>query len=127
MNTEEIKALIRKEGDYKAFEYRGFKCRILRNSGGLINLCGYVGLPEGHKWFGKGYDDIDVDVHGGLTYARNYLHKQPETDLWWIGFDCAHLGDIAFLEGNYSIGLETYKDMEFVENEIKEMVDQLVD
>lgn len=48
---------------------------------GAVN--GYVHIPKGHPWDGLDYDDIDVDVHGGLTYARN----------GWIGFDTLHSGD----------------------------------
>jgi hypothetical protein len=49
--------------------------------------CGYVGTDD-KAFEGKGYDDIDVEVHGGLTYART------EADgLLWYGFDCAHYGD----------------------------------
>lgn len=48
---------------------------------GAVN--GYVQIPEGHPWHGKSYDDIDVDVHGGLTYGCGE----------WIGFDCMHCGD----------------------------------
>ncbi|WP_075510288.1 hypothetical protein [Mycobacterium ostraviense] len=45
---------------------------------------GYVKIPAGHHWHGLDYDAINVDVHGGLTYA----------DGDWIGFDTAHCGDI---------------------------------
>lgn len=49
--------------------------------------CGYVGVnPEVFK--DKSYDDLDVDVHGGLTYSRD-----EEDGLRWYGYDCAHLGD----------------------------------
>ena len=54
---------------------------------------GYVGVPPGHPWFGKGYNDIDCSVHGGLTYGE---HKAPtfEPDgYYWVGFDCHHRGD----------------------------------
>lgn len=44
---------------------------------------GYVKIPEDHPWHGKDYDDIDVEVHGGLTFAS----------YGWIGFDCLHCGD----------------------------------
>lgn len=49
---------------------------------GAVN--GYVKLPEGHPWLGQDYDNIDVEVHGGLTYANNE----------WIGFDYLHSGDM---------------------------------
>lgn len=38
------------------------------------------------------------DVHGGLTFAGHWRSEKDtpelsEGNLWWIGFDCAHLGD----------------------------------
>ena len=30
---------------------------------------GYAVIPEGHKFHGKHYDEIDVNVHGGLTFS----------------------------------------------------------
>ena len=48
---------------------------------GAVN--GYVRIPESHPWHGLDYDDIDVNVHGGLTYGHGD----------WVGFDCMHLGD----------------------------------
>lgn len=57
---------------------------------------GYVGVPQGHPWWGKDYDHIEADVHGGLTYSRNYLPGEtPATHpgYWWVGFDCLHSDD----------------------------------
>lgn len=54
--------------------------------------CGYVRVPLGHPWHGKGYDDVSVEVHGGLTFAESDVPCDapgPDTD-WWLGFDCAH-------------------------------------
>lgn len=48
---------------------------------------GYVALPKEHPCFGKSYYDIDVKVHGGLTYA------EMEGDFWVVGFDTAHAFD----------------------------------
>ena len=43
---------------------------------------GYVKVPdEGHPWHGKGYDEIDVEAPGGLTFG-----EAPG----WIGFDTLH-------------------------------------
>lgn len=47
----------------------------------------YARVPEGHKWYGKDYDDVPAEVHGGLTYSETY------PDGHWIGFDFAHIGD----------------------------------
>ncbi len=74
-------------------------CLIVRNSHGV--LCGYVGVPKGHPWYEQDYMDIGANVHGGLTYAdhcdgERICHKvEPgeDDDVWWLGFDCNHLGD----------------------------------
>jgi len=76
-------------------EQDGFEWEVTANRIGY--RCGYVRIPPGHPWHGKGYDDVDPcpDVHGGLTFA------EPDTDCgtggednaWWLGFDCAHCGD----------------------------------
>jgi hypothetical protein len=49
---------------------------------------GYVKIPVGHHWYGVGYDDINVEVHGGLTYGGG------EDGFWIGGFDTLHSGDI---------------------------------
>lgn len=57
--------------------------------------CGYVGLPALHALSGKDYSHIEVDVHGGLTFAGK-LDKARDTrvsDRWFLGFDCAHYLD----------------------------------
>ena len=43
------------------------QCVVLTQMG---HRCGYTRIPPGHPWHGKDYDDIDVDVHGGLTFAE---------------------------------------------------------
>lgn len=88
----------------------GYPCLIVR-SGSSGSLCGYVGVPEGHKFHGKHYDteDLrDVNVHGGLTFSdkcspngkeeRSICHVPDpgESDnVWWFGFDTSHCWDIS--------------------------------
>lgn len=57
--------------------------------GGWAN--GYVGVPDGHPWYQKGYDDIEAAVHGGLTYAQ--FNPKFGERLWWVGFDTMHYND----------------------------------
>ena len=77
----------------------------MRNPGGA--LCGYVGVPEGHPSFAVDCGDVAVDVHGGLTFdgfcqegaeSHGICHLvgpgEPDR-VWWLGFDCAHSGDLA--------------------------------
>ena len=37
--------------------------------------------------------ELYFDVHGGITYSNKDDTYPIESDLWWLGFDCAHYGD----------------------------------
>lgn len=42
------------------------------------HLCGYIGVPKGHPWYGKDHDMIEANVHGGLTYfGTEKIHFYP--------------------------------------------------
>jgi hypothetical protein len=122
-------------------EETGLPCLIVRGPSG--SLCGYVGVPPGHLWHGKDYDNCDVDVHGGLTYAdacqttpenRGICHvpSHGEPDhVWWLGFDCAHDGDFSPSYGR-DLGMPTgwggvveYRDVAYVENECRGLAKQI--
>lgn len=123
----------KKRETIKPFEYKGYKCRILRMGEGMdpeyrmFHLCGYVLLTKEDKRYGKDWAEIPYSVHGGITYSSHKLHLQQEEDWWRIGFDCGRAGDI-----NMAFRLErpesgfTYKTMEFVEEELKQLVDQVL-
>lgn len=90
-----------KEPDRLDWEHEGMTCMALRHplSG---HWCGYVGVPPSHPWHGKDYNDCNVEVHGGLTYGAackgNVCHTPKPGEpahLWWLGFDCAHSGDLS--------------------------------
>jgi hypothetical protein len=36
---------------------------------------------------------ILFDVHGSITYSGGKDGYPVESDLWWFGYDCAHVGD----------------------------------
>lgn len=120
----------------------GFPCLIVRTT--LGHLCGYVGVNNQHKYFEKGYDEIPVDIE--LTYSdlcqpstdENqhticHIPGKGETDnIWWLGFDCAHLGEISpgmSFYGNENLGSmckgEIYKNMNYVKKEISSLARQL--
>jgi len=99
-------------------EATGYPCLVVRNRMGA--LCGYVGVPNGHRFHGVGYDDVSIGkvdgeyndedyppAHGGLTFSNKCADGIPENegichvpgpgepdDPWWLGFDCAHGGDL---------------------------------
>jgi hypothetical protein len=106
----------------------GLPCLITRNP--LGHLHGWVGVPEGHPWHGAAADAVDPppEVHGHLTetrppeakgpyqWAMDYQHDEGDPDVWWVGFDCGHLHDLApamqQLEG---LSRRTYRDLAYVE------------
>lgn len=118
----------------------GYPCIIRRNPVGA--WCGYVGVPPGHPYHGKGYNEIDyeeIDIHGGLTYAagcdddpaNGICHIPPPgqpDDVWWFGFDCAHAGDITPGTLRYyrsPIADDVYRDLDYVAAETTRLAAQL--
>jgi hypothetical protein len=114
----------------------GLPCLIVRNNSGA--LCGYVGLPPGHKFYGWNYDDVDVpSPHGGLTYSDFCQHSaeshgichrpgegEPDT-VWWLGFDCAHGGDY-LPAASYRRSIPgSYRDLNYVTQEITQLAAEL--
>ena len=130
------------EPDRVEWVHAGLPCLALRNR--LGNWCGYAAVPPGHALHGKHYDDVDVDAHGGLTYsdgcdgARICHVPAPgePADVWWFGFDCAHLGDIspgmdayARLRGRPPLRFteDSYKDLAYVQAETNSLAKQLAE
>ncbi len=120
------------EPDRKEWTHAGFACLIVR--GGLHGaLCGYVGVPPGHPWHGKKYDEVVADCHGGLTYANHcrgaVCHVpapgEPE-DLYWLGFDHAHAWDLSpAYPSRYGLDSdEVYRDMEYVTEGVESLAQQ---
>jgi hypothetical protein len=129
-------------------EVTGLPCLAVRNerSG---NWCGYVGVGPGHPLYEKEYMDVDIGVHGGLTFAGFcdadrehgicHLPDKGELDaVYWFGFDCHHGGDMApgyearhrdlfrdrpDLERYMNRGV--YRTLEYVKAECKKLAAQL--
>lgn len=97
---------------------------------------GYVLLPHNHPFYNKHYDDIDVNVHGGLTYSNKFesnnfmrwienLKIDGDVTLenfkkfenyWMIGFDTNHAGDSLDSCPKY-----------YVMNEARNLLDQCIE
>ena len=109
----------------------GYTCTIWRHQT-LGHLCGYVGIPKGHRCCGLGYNDMnDIKVHGGLTYSE----VDDKRQLHVFGFDAGHAGD-------YSPGLaltmlrvtgefngvsrgETYRTWAYMKEQVLSLCNQL--
>lgn len=131
------------EPDKKQWQHEnGLACIIVRNPiPGLGFLCGYVGIPENHPYYGMEYDKIDdIEVHWGLTFSgfchestdhsKGICHKSDEK-VWWLGFDCGHSNDICPSPKPYEVPLELlnygyYRDFDYVTNEVNNLAEQLI-
>lgn len=130
--------------------YDGEFSIAIRKHPEMGHLCGYVGVPRDHPWYGFQYNQclqgckgepnsikpdliswlcdhekpetLLVEVHGGLTFSGEGDGEYLPKGFWWFGFDCAHLGD---LMPNFPHGGGTYKDEHYVERECKGLVKQL--
>jgi len=75
-----------------------YKCRIMRNQH-TGTLCGYVGIPRGHKLHGMTYQELGeqhtIPVHNGLTYSGWRCWWSQGDDYHYFGFDTSHAGDFS--------------------------------
>ena len=123
-------------GDGIAFEYKGYQCRILKQSwSGKENYflmgmdsystsyyCGYVVVPQEHPFYQMDYSDLRslLSVHRGITFGQTIILRGTIlSDLvgeFVIGFDCGHLGDT----------IEKC-NVEYVRKELESLVAQLIE
>lgn len=77
-------------------------------------FCGYVRIPEDHKFYGKDVNELEnlLTVHGGVTFAG----ALDGMDGFYVGFDCAHLGD-----------MPDEQDEAYTLYECKRLVNQLIE
>lgn len=92
--AKQIEAEWAYEPDAKSFtdEATGYACQITRGPGG--HLCGYVGIPSSHQWFGKNYNEtvsvpqsvvrrpLDVDKVGAINlFCAGAGGNDPESGI----------------------------------------------
>lgn len=113
------------------------ECMIRRGGGGA--LCGYVAVPTSHPWYGRNFEDITAQVHGGITFASETEDTDEATGLcsvpqpgysvivWWVGFDCGHGWDVhpewatLYLDFGMEAHWQTYRDFEYVKAEVENL------
>lgn len=124
-------AIERPEDILATGKHLGFEWAVAHN--GMGYRCGYVRVPLGHPWHGKSYNDLDVDVHGGLSFAEpDEPCDGPGTDAdWWLGFDCAHAFDAPDPElplsetgSVFPFGLGEVRNQAYVEHECRSLCHQ---
>lgn len=126
------------EPDRIEWVYLGLPCLIVRQDPGF--LCGYVGIPPTHPYYGKDWTNNElscIQVHGKITFSKASQQSDdpkavcqqllPITDnYWWVGFDCTHNEDISPIIVNIlNYRDATYKNLEFVKNQVEYLAQQL--
>jgi hypothetical protein len=128
-----------REPDRIEWVYLGFPCLITRQDIGF--LCGYVGIPPTHPYYGKDIKDKElkeIPTDKGINFSEpSYQIDDPRAvchqlltktdDYWWIGFDCCHSDDafpriIRF--HNFSSDA-TYKNVEYVKTQVEFLAREL--
>ena len=98
----------------------GLNARIIKNPS-IDTLCGYVGLNKESGFYEINYNDSylqSVKVHGGLTFSDKF----KDSDLWWIGYDCAHSGDYSNFNPTGKV-----RDVDYCTKQCENLAKQLVD
>ena len=144
---EDIKKQISKEPNWHVNQYKNVWYVIQRHKE-YGHYCGYIGLPcsidlsigqydeHGHEIIEKlhspYYNKYCLDmiaVHGGVTYHGNPtgFNPNPNINLDWIGFDCAHSNDYVLSQGDDTTWMgkpRTYKTLEYCKNECQSVIEQ---
>jgi hypothetical protein len=118
------------EPDLVEFRHAGLPCVLRRSPMGV--WCGYVGIPPEHPDHGGDYNDVPVEVHGGLTYGRAcdphvacHVPAPGESDaFWWFGFDCGHGFDVSPVM-TFRLSAARYRTVGYARKETKKLAQLL--
>ncbi len=71
----------------------------------------YIRIPKNNRFYGKEEGEIDVNVHGGITYSEEglYIENGKTIEGWFIGWDYGHYGDYLGFEEKYIKGCASGK------------------
>jgi hypothetical protein len=99
-------------------------------------LCGYVGVPTSHPYFGKPYDYPSVISERSIDYACEadglFSHvpswkdgpQYPRERIWYFGFDCSQVGDLTPRFADFMVGA-IYRDFTYVTEHVTRLAEQL--
>jgi hypothetical protein len=96
---------------------------------------GYIGIPDSHPMAQDNCESCGADlerrhslaVHGGITYeshSRTGDYPIKAINVYWLGFDCAHSGDLTKF-CNFPSPEATFKDVDYVVNQLENLSKQL--
>lgn len=99
-----------KYGDEQSGTYRGIDWSMKRRHN--VFWCGYLHLPPDMKVSDEKYAKLDQIAHGGFTAD--------------FGFDCAHGKDLYSINQLYCSDKMTYKDHDYVKQNLMDLIDCLL-
>lgn len=106
------------EGKYKNFQF------YILNLG--THPTAYVEIPGESILFGRGYSQIDIEVHGGLTFADSSLGV-VENKSWFIGWDYAHCTDYVGYDIEFGFNSSAKKwTTEEIFEDVVSVIEQLI-
>lgn len=86
--------------------------------------CAYIGLTKKSRFYREKYENIDLPVHGGLTFGGTL--PWLDRGFYWIGWDYSHLYDFTGIHLNPA--LTKYSEY-FIKNKkrwtVKEMLQEV--
>ncbi len=75
----------------------------------------YIEVTRHSHIYFQDYRELDINVHGGLTFSGNTLYlneKNKITNSWFIGWDYAHTGDyVGYYEDFNNCGIFTINSL----------------
>ena len=106
---------------YRDWFENNIRCLVMR---GPASLCAYLGIPLNHPLANFNYNDIPLNVHGGLTFGAFGDNEYRPIGYFWYGWDYAHAGDCCFYYNKYPYLNSDDKKwlVNEVEKEIKEVL-----
>ena len=128
-NKRNHKSIVLDSGFFKNYEY------IILNLG--THPCAYICIDSKSKFSQKHYNEIPIEVHGGLTFSDNELGRileysdkykcdtlQSSKRNWIIGWDYMHVGDYYGGDGIFGDG-KKWTTQE-IKKEVKYAINQLI-
>jgi hypothetical protein len=103
------------------------KGMVMRN---MFSLCAYIGIPMWHPLANLNYDDIPLEVHGGLTFGSKGDGEKWPSKFYWYGWDYGHYGDMSIYPLELMELILKYRENEHgwtvaeVEAELQEAMEQ---
>ena len=91
--------------------------------------CCYVGVGSKHPFYDEHYDSIDLNCHGGITYAErsNDIGSKIMKNYYVLGWDYAHIDDyMGYYNSEVSRGLSYSKWKKWTTEELLEEIKKVV-